>query len=562
MFSILKQEKKCCEDVWRRLWSYLKILCSGIFFATSVSTVYTFLSTVDEVKVLHYENDQNVYDGIICIPEGTTTTRYCNNMAQEMALLAQSGMSLYNNSENGMTPESEVALYSSWNCYELAKLREHGRTLLNFSEMNNFWILILVFTPLYSIFAILHDCALLFLNGGGDFTWSRIMREGKYPHILRNPIPYIAYPIAWVSEYCSKSYLCPVQFISLLVLILISIAGLLVWLLVFLVYTLILICLSVLDTVCRCNGSTDQFVLIVSSWATAFLRGLVSYIAAIGLTLGYLLQQRLNTNGWDKAAYGFEQQASCDCTCNFYLKLGDLSSYLLMAAILVITNLLFLAGWVADGVIRNQHFYLVKYDIPVRIATRQREDDPALSIIEYMDYIRGDEAGAEMVIRDPEEDETNLDIAHCFTRATSVPQIEVLERVSITLQKRFSISEPLHTTPSHDDQVTSNVCNFNIDRNKDSNEVSRRTFFTFSFFFCGIVGLSCSFSEFSEVDNYKQSWVAVLYLCLLILFIIITIYGGCLMCIKTPELTSILCISWALIVSIFCIAIANISKLL
>ncbi|ETO02301.1 hypothetical protein RFI_35135, partial [Reticulomyxa filosa] len=164
--KIPKPKETCYAEFCHRKGSYLQIVFSGVFLAASV------------------------YDGIICTPEDVFTNnaeRYCNNMAQEMASLAQNETLLYNNSEIETTPESETALYSSWNCHEIAKLHDHDKTLFDFNTMNNMWIWVLVLTLLYCFFMILHDCSLLCRNGRANFTWNHIIRSGDYPKIVTNP---------------------------------------------------------------------------------------------------------------------------------------------------------------------------------------------------------------------------------------------------------------------------------------------------------------------------------------------------------------------------------------
>ncbi|ETO03283.1 hypothetical protein RFI_34127, partial [Reticulomyxa filosa] len=386
--KIPKPKETCYAEFCHRKGSYLQIVFSGVVLAASVSTVYTFFATVDGVKVLHYDSQHKVYDGIICTPEGIFTNdaeRYCNNMAQEMASLAQNETLLYNNSEIETTPESETALYSSWNCYEIAKLHDHDKTLFDFNAMNNMWLWVFILTLLYCFFMILHDCNLLCRNGRANFTWNHIMRSGNYPKIVADPLSYLE---EHTPNKCFKNHcaLCCWLLILLPFLCTASIIIFLLWTCAASIWTCVAsvwTCVASICNVSRMRCKKSRFICIYSSWMVAFLRILVSSVAAISLAFGYVLQQQLHTNGWDKASYGFNQSIACSCSCNFYMKLNDFRSFLILTVALIITNYTFFPDWITDGVRRNQHLYLLQYNIPLRVAVQQRDDNPALSIVEH-----------------------------------------------------------------------------------------------------------------------------------------------------------------------------------
>ncbi|ETO01051.1 hypothetical protein RFI_36389 [Reticulomyxa filosa] len=87
------------------------------------------------------------------------------------------------NQAHGNNSATEIALYSSWNCYEIAKLHDHYKTLFDFNAINNMWLWVLILTLLYCFFMILHDC-----NGRANFTWDHIVRSGNYPKIVTDPL--------------------------------------------------------------------------------------------------------------------------------------------------------------------------------------------------------------------------------------------------------------------------------------------------------------------------------------------------------------------------------------
>ncbi|ETO12379.1 hypothetical protein RFI_24997 [Reticulomyxa filosa] len=156
-------------------------------------------------------------------------------------------------------------------------------------------------------FMILHDCNLLCRNGRANFTWDHIIRSGDYPKIVTDPFLFFE------EHTPDKCY------------------GNCCWILIF--WSLLCAASIIIFLLWTCAAKyvakKSRFICIYSSWMIAFLRILVGSVAAISLSVGYVLQRQLHTNGWDKALYGFNQSIACSCSCNFYMKLNDFCRYTL-----------------------------------------------------------------------------------------------------------------------------------------------------------------------------------------------------------------------------------------
>ncbi|ETO13210.1 hypothetical protein RFI_24165, partial [Reticulomyxa filosa] len=349
-YVILKQDGHCCADLQNRWKSYLFLVFLAFLLAASISAVYTFLSSVERLRVTKKES-LHTYDGISCIGE---KNGYCNRMAREMSLLANN-ISYYNDSNSSISEKVEPWMYTSWNCHYSAQLHLHNRTLFKFEPINSIAVILFLCTGLYSLFIMIHDCSLLYSNGMADFTMNRVIKQGYYPchNWLCSLADYVDCAkifdkVDFIVDLFKRHYnykchwiyhciCCPIYcYILLVAVILIIVIYIIVAVVIYFFFCSKCYGLAIknirsyLCCVCDNNG----FLCTISAWATACLRSFVSICAWIFLFAGLFLQEELDLSNWDKSDYGFNKSIECTCYCNYYLSGKNFGSFLAVAFVI------------------------------------------------------------------------------------------------------------------------------------------------------------------------------------------------------------------------------------
>ncbi|ETO22951.1 hypothetical protein RFI_14241 [Reticulomyxa filosa] len=135
-----------------------------------------------------------------------------------------------------------------------------------------------------------------------------------------------------------------------------------------------------------------EFPCLVSAWATAICRGLVTIATSLFVSFAIVLFVPLNTKDWTTSnEYGINDPDKCSCECVFVLSVTDLLSLGAVTLVLIVTNLRFLWGWIKDGFYQNQHLYSVNYRLPLRLVVSRQDNNPAGDLLDkigqHSDYI-------------------------------------------------------------------------------------------------------------------------------------------------------------------------------
>ncbi|ETN99619.1 hypothetical protein RFI_37851 [Reticulomyxa filosa] len=175
-------------------------------------------------------------------------------------------------------------------------------------------------------------------------------------------------------------------------------------------------------------------------------------------------------------------------------------------------------------------------NIPLRVAVQQRDDNPALSIIEHWDHVQGYTLNIKLNSPISEISGSNVITTYSLSKINpffSSNSLQSSNQTSSLLEREPSIPVFEYNTPTHRDQAQTNVDYLQVNDQEDLNEV-------ICFLSCEICILSLSLAEFSDKYNYRQSVVAIICFSIFAFIIIVIIFGVCVICAQNRELAPIL----------------------
>ena len=303
---------------------YLTIIVSGIFYFSAISTLYGWMSNVNEVKVLPrtfqysifpLDRHAEFFDGFHCFQHGERKgNTYCNEMAEQIV----------NNATNNAWKCDQYADYS--NKYLFNDIRPF--------KFNLRWLIIC--TAMFAIFAIIHDCTLVYYK-------HNLNALKFYPHTRES----IFYGSIISRRHCSKwiFYLC---------------------------FPLVVI--SMIAQVCIMLTLYPFYVLIKDRSLYGF-----SYVSSlcVGVSVGNItsLSVLVLSTSWQffKDLESLNP-AKCDCQCTYQLLETDLWTFVVLTLGFVLTNVRFLYRWYRETVHGEQFLYLIKYTLPISKAIALNEN--------------------------------------------------------------------------------------------------------------------------------------------------------------------------------------------
>eukprot|EP01084_Bolivina_argentea_P312335 540734_1 len=347
----------CIHDCIKRINNpYFCILMSGIIYGVAISSLYTWMSNVNQVEVSPF-NEYSIFSyerlvfqsqGIICLG---TDQSYCNQMTQEMVNIT---------SMNSSKTVWQCASYTDYSHKSLFDDISHFRTM---------FILFIICTALSAIFSIIHDWTLVYYRYELDKLTS-------YPHIEEHGFTFLCKIAESVMNAQQNHCQSPNWFKCL---------SLCFWIPVYIITFIILAVLMALQFPC--------IMMLYPFWVLTIKRSCYgfSYVSSmwVGISTGLMMLFAVillfDTGGWNSTIPSMD--AKCTCSCSFILIKQDLWSFIIVAFGLVLVNAKFLYYWYKESKHGEQFLYLVKYLVPLfRARNINKDNNPVGSMFEGRDH--------------------------------------------------------------------------------------------------------------------------------------------------------------------------------
>eukprot|EP01084_Bolivina_argentea_P057656 105336_1 len=373
---------------WKQNKGYVLILINGIILFTIFGSIYSFLTTVDAIRIrkisqFNFLYEIDFYDGFSCYA-GELKSEYCNNVAFIYA--EQNGIGV-----------CESKFDSSTKLYEETPL-----FYVCFAAM-------IICLALVSIFSVLHDWRLIYLVKSG----MKLKNIRWYPeenmHFLFFTVllfklwdPCVGNLILSTENktkskqkpncfsQCKKIKKC---FVGIFEIFSCLFSVIRMMLLVFgLLITFILdivLCGFIVPVIfgpfvcfkqkyqcieCQCGAA------YVSSCYVGLMRIMVSVFSMIliwvGFT-GFAVSQAVSSI--------YDPEQVCKCSCSYVFKSANFVALLGMCVVVLAKNGSFLISWSRHGSYQHQHLYLKRYSLPVSVAYKINKENPAGDMFVKMD---------------------------------------------------------------------------------------------------------------------------------------------------------------------------------
>lgn len=396
----------CCS-IFRKHWmSYLRIIFAGIVSVTAISGIYSYLLHVKEIKIA-----PDTIHGIECgIPNPliglmrSLETDHCNEVAQQMHNLSSSNEDYQCSLTIQYSHSSSRAIYS------------------DFWEFQAGLIILVFCTIQYGIFAIIHDCSLIYHVSEGKLSQLKFHPYHKDFYILLKYLQFLHKFKNNVFNYIRQHCNCLNK--AMLFILLYP-------------FIIILWCLQGICAVIDLHFSLWIYAFF-GCWDESLFHRL-SYMSSswIGITRGIIISSAGYMTG--KGFTGFGKllpslDDKCICQCVYVFVESDFFGFCGVTLVLMILNALFAWTWL-DEIRHGKHFlYLIKYSLSIETAYQLDPNDPAGYMVDK-EFTNMAPSSFQMNTYYKVNDDVDDETENLIMQTNGTAESEIINSVEIVIEK-------------------------------------------------------------------------------------------------------------------------------